>query len=70
MIICSAGAGTVNLVNAVTFPGRTLEVVNRSGGSVTVSAVSGQNIDGSTTSTVLNNQSGRFISTGSNWIRA
>jgi len=70
VIICSAGAGTVNLVNAVTFPGRTLEVVNRSGGSVTVSAVSGQNIDGSTTSTVLNNQSGRFISTGSNWIRA
>jgi len=70
VIICSSGAGTVNLVNAVTFPGRILEVVNRSGGSVTVSAVGGQNIDGSTTSTVLNNESGRFISTGSNWVKA
>lgn len=70
-VICASGSsgGTVTLVSAVVFPGREVQVVNRSGGSVTVAAPSGQTIDGSASVSVANGTNRTFASDGANWLQ-
>lgn len=69
VLVAVAGAGTINLVDATLFPGREFEVINRSGGNVTVDPSGAQTVDGAATATVANNTSARFISDGSNWLK-
>ena len=69
MVICSAGSGTVTLLSAVTYLGRRIEVVNRSGSTVTVSAITGQLIESAITTTVTNGSNFRFYSDGVKWFK-
>lgn len=68
IIICDIGSGSITLPSATVFPGRSIEIVNRSAATVTIGAVSGQLIETAQTTTIVNGSNYRLYSTGVKWL--
>lgn len=68
IINCTANTFTVNLPTAVGYNGLTFVIKNSGSGVITVDPSGSQTIDGSTTRTLIQYESIKIVSDGSNWI--